>query len=155
MLVPKVAILIFFSALSVLKGQTTLPLTPQAQSNIPTVVPSGGKIPLLSLKSVQFPNYPMIAKYARLESVVKTLVDIDYSGAVNNVVFTDGKKQLCATVLKAVSHWQFNEKLINQVPVEFHFILSPSFPDTAYRVTFEPSAIIVVIEAHISSEKAH
>ena len=119
----------------------------QAQTPAPTIVPSGGNIPSLSLRSVQFPSYPPIAKMAHLESVIKTFVDIDWSGSVNNVKFREGKQQLYSSVLKAVSRWRFNEKLVYQIPVEFHFMLSPTFSETTYRIDFEPTRIIVVIEA--------
>ncbi len=71
--------------------------------------------PTVSIESVtpadpispKMPNYPPIAKAARVEGVVNVTFDISQDGMIKNIVVADGPKMLQQSVTEGLSRWNF------------------------------------------------
>jgi protein TonB len=60
------------------------------------------------------PDYPPLAKMARVEGVVSFKIVIDTDGRATNLVFESGHPLLRETVKKAVASWRFPKTISNQ-----------------------------------------
>jgi TonB family protein len=57
--------------------------------------------------SPKMPNYPPIAKAARVEGVVNVIFDISQDGMIKNIVVVSGPKMLQQSVTEGLSEWNF------------------------------------------------
>jgi hypothetical protein len=58
------------------------------------------------------PEYPPLAKLARVEGAVSFIIEIDTKGAANNLAFQSGHPLLRAAVKRAVASWKFPADMI-------------------------------------------
>lgn len=76
------------------------------------------------------PDYPALAKAARVEGVVRLEAVIGRDGAIRNLRVVSGPPLLVAAALSAVERWRYQPTLLNSEPVEVateievHFTLS-------------------------------
>lgn len=72
-------------------------------------------------KAFAAPNYPPIAKLARVEGSVSFTIVVDPTGSVTNLSFQSGPPLLYGVVKKASSDWRFPE---DSSPHEIHAVIS-------------------------------
>jgi hypothetical protein len=71
------------------------------------------------------PEYPPLAKLARIEGAVSFIVEVDAKGGANNLTFQVGHPLLRSAVQKAVSGWKFPPDVISyQVQATIEFALN-------------------------------
>jgi len=96
-------------------------------SATPTVVPhiqtpqrvrvSSGVVSGLLLRKVQ-PNYPPLARQARIQGVVVLQAQISKEGAIENLQLISGHPMLAPAAIEAVKQWKYKPYLLNGEPVE-------------------------------------
>ena len=92
------------------------PPPPAAKPVGPQRVSSGVSKGLL-VKQVR-PNYPPIAKQARVQGVVLLSATIGKDGKIQNLQVVNGPAMLRQAALDAVSQWEYRPYLLNNEPVE-------------------------------------
>ncbi len=80
----------------------------------------------LLVKKVQ-PNYPPLAKQARIQGVVMLQAEISKDGAIQNLRVLSGHPMLAPAALEAVKQWRYKPYFLNGEPVEV---------ETQIQVTF-------------------
>jgi protein TonB len=96
-------------------------------SGTPTVAPhiatpqrvrvSSGVVSGLLLRKVQ-PNYPPLARQARIQGVVVLQAQISKEGAIENLQLISGHPMLAPAAIEAVKQWKYKPYLLNGEPVE-------------------------------------
>ncbi len=96
-------------------------------SATPTVAPkiatpqrvrvSSGVVSGLLLRKVQ-PNYPPLARQARIQGVVVLQAQISKEGAIENLQLISGHPMLAPAAIEAVKQWKYKPYLLNGEPVE-------------------------------------
>lgn len=76
-----------------------------------------GSLQGLAAKKVS-PNYPSLAKSARISGIVTVFLVLDENGAVESVQRADGPAQLQTAATDAVRRWKFRQTLIDGQPVK-------------------------------------
>jgi protein TonB len=94
--------------------------TPVAVPKIATpqrVRVSSGVVSGLLLRKVQ-PNYPPLARQARIQGVVVLQAQISKEGAIENLQLISGHPMLAPAAIEAVKQWKYKPYLLNGEPVE-------------------------------------
>jgi len=78
----------------------------------------GGNVQQAKLVRQPRPEYPPLAKQARISGVVSLQVLIGTDGTVKNIGVISGHPLLIPAALDAVRQWQYQETLLNGQPVE-------------------------------------
>jgi periplasmic protein TonB len=99
---------------------SVLSATPVAVPHIATpqrVRVSSGVVSGLLLRKVQ-PNYPPLARQARIQGVVVLQAQISKEGAIENLQLISGHPMLAPAAIEAVKQWKYKPYLLNGEPVE-------------------------------------
>jgi protein TonB len=94
--------------------------TPVAVPKIATpqrVRVSSGVVSGLLLRKVQ-PNYPPLARQARIQGVVVLQAQISKEGSIENLQLISGHPMLAPAAIEAVKQWKYKPYLLNGEPVE-------------------------------------
>jgi len=96
-------------------------------SSTPTVAPkiatpqrvrvSSGVVSGLLLRKVQ-PNYPPLARQARIQGKVLLQAQISKDGSIENLQLISGHPMLAPAAIEAVKQWKYKPYLLNGEPVE-------------------------------------
>jgi protein TonB len=78
---------------------------------------SSGVVSGLLLRKVQ-PNYPPLARQARIQGVVVLQAQISKEGAIENLQLISGHPMLAPAAIEAVRQWKYKPYLLNGEPVE-------------------------------------
>ena len=99
---------------------SVLSATPVAVPKIATpqrVRVSSGVVSGLLLRKVQ-PNYPPLARQARIQGTVVLQAQISKEGAIENLQLISGHPMLAPAAIEAVKQWKYKPYLLNGEPVE-------------------------------------
>src|SRR5580704_7071911 len=99
---------------------SVLSSTPVAVPKIATpqrVRVSSGVFAGLLIKKVQ-PNYPPLAKQARIQGTVVLQAQISKTGDIQNLQLISGHPMLAPAAIEAVKQWKYKPYLLNGEPVE-------------------------------------
>ena len=100
---------------------------PQAPPPPQEIVRVGGSLkPPALLKRVE-PEYPSIARDARIHGIVILEAHVDASGVVRNVKVLRGIPLLNEAALAAVQQWRYKPLLLNGVPTQFVLSVTVQF----------------------------
>jgi protein TonB len=64
------------------------------------------------------PEYPAIARAARISGIVRLIGTIGEDGAIRNLQLVSGHPMLARAALEAVQQWVYKPTLLNGNPVE-------------------------------------
>ncbi|MBE0658086.1 MAG: TonB family protein [Bryobacteraceae bacterium] len=78
----------------------------------------GGNVQRAKLKREVRPEYPALAKQARIQGTVRFSVLLATDGTVKNITLLGGHPLLVQAATEAVKQWVFNTTLLNGEPVE-------------------------------------
>jgi protein TonB len=95
------------------------PATPKpaaAEKPIPRIRIGGNVVPAVLVKQKP-PQYPPMARAARMEGTVKLRLRIDERGNVKNVEYVDGPAMLAPAARVAVKDWKYKPATLNGDPV--------------------------------------
>ena len=73
------------------------------------------------------PNYPPIAKQARIQGMVQLEAVISRAGSIQNLRVLDGHPLLAQAAVEAVQQWRYEPTLLNNEPVEVVTIIHVIF----------------------------
>ena len=99
---------------------SVLSSTPVAVPHIATpqrVRVSSGVVSGLLLRKVS-PNYPPLARQARIQGVVVLQAEISKEGNIQNLQLISGHPMLAPAAIEAVKQWKYKPYLLNGEPVE-------------------------------------
>ena len=94
-------------------------------------VPMGGDVQMAKLLRKVIPEYPQIAKSARISGVVRLIGTIGKDGTIQNLQVVSGHPMLARAALDAVRQWIYKPTLLNGnaveviAPIEVTFTLAP------------------------------
>jgi protein TonB len=94
--------------------------------NVQRVRVSQGVTQGLLVKKVQ-PEYPALAKQARVQGSVVLKAIIGKSGKIENLQVISGHPMLTASALQAVRQWQYKPYILNGQPVEVETNITVNF----------------------------
>jgi len=117
---------------------------PEAASGVKRIT-VGGNVQRARLKHEARPEYPPLAKQARIQGSVRFSLIIATDGTVKNITLLSGHPVLVQSATEAVRQWVFNQTLLNGEPVEvvseaevrFHPLeplAQPVMEGNAYRI---------------------
>lgn len=81
-------------------------------------VPVGGDVQMAKLLRKVIPEYPAMAKAARISGIVRLIGIIGKDGAIRNLQLVSGHPMLARAALEAVQQWLYKPTLLNGMPVE-------------------------------------
>jgi protein TonB len=84
----------------------------------PTRVNVGGQVQAANLVRKVMPNYPPLAKQARISGTVRFTAVIARDGTIQNLQFVSGHPLLVEAAREAVKLWVYKPTLLNGEPVE-------------------------------------
>ena len=84
----------------------------------PSVIRVGGNVQAANLIRQVKPNYPPLAKQARIQGTVKFNAVIAKDGTIQNLTVVSGHPMLVQAALEAVKQWLYKPTLLNGEPVE-------------------------------------
>lgn len=84
----------------------------------PTRVRMGGNVQSAKLMHEVEPEYPMLAREARIQGVVRLQAIIAKDGSVQNLSLLSGQPLLVQAAMNAVKQWLYKPTYLNGVPVE-------------------------------------
>jgi protein TonB len=104
---------------------------PAVQKPAAAPVPMGGDVQMAKLLRKVIPEYPQIAKSARISGVVRLIGTIGKDGTIQNLQVVSGHPMLTRAALEAVRQWIYSPTLLNGnaveviAPIEVTFTLAP------------------------------
>lgn len=99
--------------------QSVLPPPPtRAAQQKPRVVRRGGEVVAALAISQPTPDYPTLARAARIQGVVRLEAVISIDGTIQNLRLISGHPLLVPAALEAVARWRYQPTLLNREPVE-------------------------------------
>jgi len=105
-----------------------LPLAPLPKPTPPPrVVRVGGQLVAPELVQKVTPEYPELARTARLAGVIILEAQVDTSGRVKSVRVLRGQPLLNDAAVDAVKQWRYRPLLLNGVPTEFILTVTVMF----------------------------
>ena len=131
-------------ALERASGEPQVVRMPEAAPGVKRIT-VGGNVQRARLKHEVRPEYPPLAKQARIQGSVRFSLIIATDGTVKNITLLSGHPLLVPAATEAVRQWVFNQTLLNGEPVEvvseaevrFHPLeplAQPVMEGTAYRI---------------------
>ena len=93
------------------------PPPPPSDPNVKRIT-IGGNVQQAKLVSQPKPQYPPLAKQARISGVVQLQALIGVDGSVKNLQVISGHPLLIPAALEAVQQWTYQQTLLNGQPVE-------------------------------------
>jgi protein TonB len=94
-------------------------------------IPMGGDVQMAKLVRKVIPEYPAIARTARISGIVRLIGTIGKDGAIRNLQLVSGHPMLARAALEAVRQWVYKPTLLNGnpveviAPIEVRFTLAP------------------------------
>lgn len=73
------------------------------------------------------PNYPALAREARIQGTVELRAIISKSGAIENLVVVRGHPMLVKSAIEAVRQWRYRPYLLNGEPIEVETEVTVNF----------------------------
>ena len=73
------------------------------------------------------PEYPALAKQARIQGTVLLRAVIDREGKIENLQLVSGHPMLAAAAMKAVRQWRYRPYYLNEQPVEVESLITVHF----------------------------
>jgi TonB family protein len=123
----------FDSHLVVLSGRTPAGeavitvSTPDALPSQSTRIRVGGNVQATKVISRPIPKYPVEAKQAHIQGVVKLYAVIGKDGSVQNLNVISGDPILASAAIEAVKEWVYQPTLLNGNPVEVETEIDVNF----------------------------
>jgi len=105
----------------------TGPAMPPPKPAAPARIKQGGEVTAASIITQTRPNYPPLARQARIQGTVVLHAIIDKEGKVAQLEVVSGHPLLVASAIEAVKQWRYKPTQLNGDPVEV---------DTTIQVTF-------------------
>jgi protein TonB len=105
---------------------TPLPLPP-AKPQTPKRIWQGGRVQQARLIYGPKPDYPQLAKIARIQGTVRLEAVIGTDGAIKGLKVMSGHPLLVKTALEAVKQWRYQPTLLNGNPVEVETEIDVNF----------------------------
>jgi periplasmic protein TonB len=102
------------------KKEEVKPVTPQR-------IRVGGNVQSAKLVRQPRPNYPPLAKQARISGVVKLSAVISKDGTIKELQVISGHPLLVPSALEAVKQWVYQPTLLNGEPVEVQTQIDVNF----------------------------
>src|SRR5206468_10196521 len=84
----------------------------------PSRITVGGNVQAANLVKKITPNYPPLAKQARIQGTVKFTAVISKDGTIQNLQLVSGHPLLVPAATEAVKQWVYRPTLLNGEPVE-------------------------------------
>lgn len=94
---------------------------------LPTRIRVGGNVQQANLISSPKPNYPPLAKSARIQGTVVLEAVISKQGTVENLTVLSGHPLLVQAAMDAVKQWRYRPTLLNGEPVEVITTITVNF----------------------------
>jgi protein TonB len=94
------------------------PPPPPPQATTPKRIRVGGQVEQAKLIFKPTPEYPPLAKVARIQGVVRLEAIISRDGTVQDLKVLSGHPLLVKSALEAVQRWRYQPTLLNGEPVE-------------------------------------
>lgn len=109
------------------------PPKPAVEAHTPpsAPIPVGGDVQMAKLLRKVIPEYPAMAKAARISGTVRLIGTIGKDGAIRNLQLVSGHPMLARAALEAVQRWVYKPTLLNGnpveviAPIEVNFTLGP------------------------------
>jgi protein TonB len=73
------------------------------------------------------PNYPPIARQARIQGTVELRAIISKAGTIENLVVVSGHPMLVKSAIEAVRQWRYRAYLLNNEPIEVETEITVNF----------------------------
>jgi periplasmic protein TonB len=87
---------------------------------------SGGVIQGLLIRKIP-PNYPPLARQARIQGTVILQAEISKDGAIQNLRLISGHPMLAPAAIEAVKQWKYKPYILNGEPVEVETQVTVNF----------------------------
>lgn len=81
-------------------------------------VPVGGDVQMAKVLRKVIPEYPALARSARISGVVRLIGIIGKDGTIQNLQLVSGHPLLARAAMEAVRQWVYKPTLLNGMPVE-------------------------------------
>ena len=94
------------------------PPPPPPSATTPKRIRVGGQVEQAKLIFKPMPEYPQLAKVARIQGVVRLEAIISRDGTVQDLKVLSGHPLLVKSALEAVQRWRYQPTLLNGEPVE-------------------------------------
>jgi periplasmic protein TonB len=95
------------------------PPAPHIEKRQPSApVPVGGDVQMAKLIRRVLPEYPPLARSARIAGVVRLIGIIARDGTIQNLQLVSGHPLLARAAMDAVRQWVYKPTLLNGIPVE-------------------------------------
>jgi len=101
-----------------LAWKTVPPPPPQPRAARPTLVRVGGQVQPPKLIYQPRPEYPPLAKVARIQGTVRLEAIIGRDGTIQNLKVLEGHPLLVKAAVEAVERWRYQPTLLNGEPVD-------------------------------------
>lgn len=100
------------------KPAAPAPQPVQRAQKPPEPIPVGGQVQAAKLVRQVIPQYPELAKRARISGTVRLLGIIGKDGTIENLQPVSGPPMLVRAAMDAVKQWIYKPTLLNRQPVE-------------------------------------
>jgi periplasmic protein TonB len=104
------------------------PPKPRAHANATSApIPVGGMVQMAKLLRMVKPEYPALAKAARISGAVHLMATIAKDGTIRNLQLVSGHPILARAAMEAVAQWVYKPTLLDGKPVEVIAPIEVSF----------------------------
>lgn len=100
------------------RGAPPPPAPAAAQTRRHTPLPVGGVVQAAKLIFGPRPEYPPLARMARLQGAVRLQAVISADGTIQHLALISGHPLLVGAAMQAVARWRYQPTLLNGEPVE-------------------------------------
>jgi protein TonB len=113
--------------ISTLIGVTAAPPPPPAKPHTPGRIKVGGIVEEANLIYGPKPDYPQLARMARIQGIVRLQALIATDGTIKGLKVMSGHPLLVKAALDAVERWRYQPTLLNGQPVEVETEIDVNF----------------------------
>lgn len=103
---------------SIISSAAAPPPPPPPQAAAPKRIRVGGQVTAAKLILQPKPEYPPLAKMARIQGTVRLEAIISRDGTIQDLKVISGHPLLVKSALEAVQRWRYQPTLLNGEPVE-------------------------------------
>jgi protein TonB len=103
---------------SIITGAAAAPPPPPPQATTPKRIRVGGQVEAAKGIFQPTPEYPPLAKMARIQGMVRLEAIISRDGTIQDLKVLSGHPLLVKSALEAVQRWRYQPTLLNGEPVE-------------------------------------
>jgi protein TonB len=111
----------------ILGGLGPAPPPPPPKAQVPSRIRVGGQVEAAKLIYGPTPQYPPLAKMARIQGTVKLQAVIAKDGTIKDLTVISGHPLLVPSALAAVRQWRYQPTLLNGQPVEVETEIDVNF----------------------------